>query len=122
MNEERLLELQTISYQIQQLQEQLQLIEEQFMELSVLSESLESLKHSKASDGLIPVGAGVFIEGAIKNTEKVILNVGSNVMVKKSIEDAKNLVEKQIHETREVAEQIKEEINHGLIELRKLEE
>ncbi|MDD5253616.1 MAG: prefoldin subunit alpha [Candidatus Nanoarchaeia archaeon] len=114
MNEEGLLDLQTLSYQIQQLQEQLQIIENQFTELSILSSALDEVKESKGKNSLIPLGPGIFAEAELKDTDKVLVNVGSEIMVRKTIQEAKELIEKQIEETRSLAELFKHEIEHSL--------
>ncbi len=92
------------------MQQQLQLLEHQLQELDQVKDAISEMK--KAENGqeiLVPLGAGVFSKANVKDNEKVIMNVGSNVAVSKSLDEAKVLVEKQIEELKNIQEQMNQE-------------
>ncbi|MGL6298600.1 MAG: prefoldin subunit alpha, partial [Methanobacteriaceae archaeon] len=62
---------------------------------------------------LVPVGAGSFINAEIKNTEEVIMSIGSGVAVSKNITDAKETVAEQ-------KEELTESLNNLLDNLQKI--
>ncbi|MDD5332027.1 MAG: prefoldin subunit alpha [Candidatus Nanoarchaeia archaeon] len=119
MSEE--INLQQISYQIQQLQQQLQIIEQQFIELSILKDALDEIKNSDKKDSLIPIGPGVFVKGKLEDKSKVIMNIGSDIFMEKNIDEAKELIEKQLKETKEVALELEDELNHQLSHIQGIE-
>lgn len=47
-------------------------------------EAIRSFPNSEVSDFLVPIGGGVFIEASAKPLEKLIVNIGANVMVEKT--------------------------------------
>jgi prefoldin alpha subunit len=69
------------------------------MEFNTLKESLDDLKNSKKDTKMFsPLGSGVFIKSEIKDTENVLVNIGSNVAIERPIPESKKLVENQIKE------------------------
>ena len=91
----KLLEYQLLSQQFGQLQQQLQTLDQQFEELETLSSDLSSLKNQKDSPTFSSLGGGIFVETEIKESNSVLLSVGSNVLVKKDKEEAIKIIEKQ---------------------------
>ncbi|MDE1846328.1 MAG: prefoldin subunit alpha [Candidatus Micrarchaeota archaeon] len=57
-------------------------------------ESLEKVKSIENTSMLVGLEAGTFIEVSTKQVEKVITNVGAGYLVEKSVEQAKEFVEK----------------------------
>ena len=98
---------------LQGLQEQLQLLQRQKNELDHLTDSLTELQKNKNEDTvLVPFGAGIFVQAKIENSEKVILNVGANVVVEKNIADTLALVAKQSKELQTIEQSMQEELAH----------
>jgi prefoldin alpha subunit len=105
--QQKYMELQMMAQQHNQIQKQMQLIQQQIEELNSTKEALDEI--SKAGIGkefLVPVSSGVFVKGQIKDTQKIIVNVGSNVAVDKTIPEAKSMVDEQLTEI----EQFKREL------------
>ena len=120
--QEKYVEFQVFSAQLKQMQQQFVNIEQQILELKSLSESLNKISDIKENnDSLIPIGAGIFLEGTIKNTKEAVITVGANVAVKKSMEETKELVKKQIEELEKImieTEHQMETLNEHLVELK----
>lgn len=93
------IEFQMIKQQVEQLQQQLQKFEAQSEELGSVIASLESFKKLKrGSEMLVPLASGIFAYAELKESQMVRVNVGSNVSVKKSVDDTAKLVKDQISE------------------------
>ena len=112
--QEKYVELQLLSMQIKQVEEQLNALDQKTFELVNLRESLHNLHHTKAnSKSFVPVGPGVFASGAIENTEEVLLNVGAGIMIRKNAHEAEESITKQIGQL----EDLTLELSHDLKEL-----
>jgi prefoldin alpha subunit len=78
------------------------LLERLLIESRSSLETLKSLEPGATEEVLIPVGAGVMLRSAPPKLEKVLVNIGSNVVVEKSKEDASKIMEersKQLEES-----------------------
>ena len=100
--QQRYFQLQVLDSQIQQLQKQHKLLEENAAELVFAKQGLDELSGaSVGSEILAPFSSGIFVKGVLSNNSEVIVNVGSNVAVKKSVPDAILLLDSQLGEVRE---------------------
>jgi prefoldin alpha subunit len=90
-----------IVYSMEVIRQQLEEIEGQIQSLALilqdLATSTEFLKNMKEVEGdsLIPIGRGLYIEGEVKNKERVVVSIGSNAYKKATIEDALNILEER---------------------------
>lgn len=120
--QEKYIEFQILSEQLNQLNQQFVNIEQHIFELKSLLDSIKKISEIKENqEALIPVGAGVYLKGTIKSKEDAIITVGANVAVKKSMEDVQILVKKQIEEMEKImieTENQVEAINSHLIDLK----
>jgi prefoldin alpha subunit len=67
-------------------------------EARVASATIQGTSAEGEAETLMPVGAGVYIRTMVPPVKKVLVNLGSNVAVEKSREDALNFVEARIKE------------------------
>ncbi len=115
---EKYLELQILNQQIRQLQQQIANLENQAMELEVLEDNLEELKKVKeGTEILVSLGAGIFAKASLKDNKKLIMNVGSNTMVKKEVDEAKKVVTDQIDQMKTLIEDISMELEHAAVRI-----
>jgi len=97
--QKKYVELQMMQQHIQQMHQQIEQFDTQLVELNNVIEALEDFKSTKKdSPALVPLASGIFAYAEIKETEFVRVNVGSNVSVKKSVQDTVELVKQQIVE------------------------
>jgi len=111
MNEEELqqkyIEIQMLEQQLKMLQQQMLKIDEQVIEIRLALENLDDLKSTpKGKEILVPLTQGIFLKSELKDNEKLIVNVGANVTVEKTIEETKDLLKKQITKISEYREEI----------------
>lgn len=103
--------MQELGTRMKFLEEQMQKLEQQLQELANVKETVEEISNVEAGkDLLIPLGAGVFIRAKVKETDKVVMNVGSSVVVEKDIRDASQLVSNQLIALEEVKEKMTAEL------------
>jgi prefoldin alpha subunit len=109
--QEMYLNLQLLDQQIKQTQKQVQVLNNQLVELSMTKQSLDDLKEiNKGTEILVPISSGIYSKAELKDNNELIVNVGSNVTVKKNIEETKKLVNDQIEELAKIQIQMNTEL------------
>jgi prefoldin alpha subunit len=88
-------ELNMYKGQADMLNQQIETLKATISDLSIAMETLDSIKGKNKPETLVPIGAGSFLITEIKNTEEVIVGLGSGAAVKKKIDDAKDSIEDQ---------------------------
>ena len=100
---QKYMELQQIDQQMKQIQKQLMLLDEQIQELHITKQALDDIKNTEPGTGILaPVSSGIFISSELKDNKEVRINVGSGTVVKKSIPEAKELIQKQLDEIKKI--------------------
>jgi prefoldin alpha subunit len=74
------------------------LLEGMLVECRSSLDTVKGLGSSSAEEVLIPVGGGVLLRASPPKTDKVLLNIGANVVVEKTRDDATKLVEARVSE------------------------
>ncbi len=105
------LEQQMIQQNLMNLKNQLLSLKSQTEELIRLKEDLISIKEVKDRKTLVPLGAGIFLESELKQPKEVVMNVGSNILVKKDFDSSAKILDKQIEELTNIQAQLEKEIN-----------
>ncbi|EKF85413.1 prefoldin subunit alpha [Methanobacterium formicicum] len=93
--EEIINELNAYKAQADMLNQQVETLNATISDMTIAQETLEAIKGEKSPETLVPIGAGSFLIAEIKNTEEVIVGLGSGAAVKKTIDDAKMSIEQQ---------------------------
>ncbi len=105
--QKRYVEFQAISQHLNQMQQQLMLMHQQIVELTNLSNSLEDLEKVKTpAKTYSQLGSGIYVEGELKNSKKVLVNVGSDVIVPKTVSESKDMINKQLNDLKSLAEKL----------------
>jgi len=121
--QEMYIEYQRLMQQIQQLQQNLQEMEKHISDLARLKNNLNSIsKIEEGQETLMPLGSGIFIHGEIKNTQQVIMNVGTNICINKTIIEALETVDNQMNEVSNVAIQMEQEIEKTSSRIEQIQE
>ena len=104
---QKYMELQLLMQHVQELNQQIERAQEQFAQTTALKTYIEDFANAKKGDRVYAgVGPGMFVEASLEETGKVLVNIGANVAVYKSLSDTKNLVEKQTKDLQEVMEKM----------------
>ena len=90
------LELQFLDEQMKQIQKQITMLDEQLVELNNTIQALDNFnKTAIGSNILVPLSPGVFANAELKNNKELLVNVGSNIVVKKNVDETKELLKKR---------------------------
>ncbi len=92
-----------------QLQQQLQAVERGVNELQSLSFGLDELPGSEGKEILAQIGRGIYAKAKIIS-EELMVNIGDNNFVTRSIPEAKELLEGQIKKLQEVESDLEKSI------------
>ena len=106
----RLFENEIMRAHIEELDKQIADITAKQNELEFLKEGLFQLKGQKDKEMLFPMGAGILAHGKIISDEKVIVNVGANTLVEKTIPEAQKIIDAQLDELASVKQLMENEI------------
>lgn len=106
--QEELLKLQLLENQVNQYEEQLKIIEEQIIELNHLKKDLEFLENSKESEIFSEFGKGIYIKSSAK--KELMVDVGSKILVPKSFNEIKTVIENQIDKFNKIKPEISNHI------------
>src|SRR3989344_6118991 len=121
--QKKYLEFQLLNEKITHLQEQHSTIESHINELSSLLSSLDEVKKlSNNNEILIPLSNNIFAKAKIGNTEKLLVGVGSNILVEKSKDEAYSLIEEQRRELSIVMKKLEEELIKIVTRIKSLQE
>ena len=105
--QELYVKLQMVHGQIKEVEKQTQIFNNQIVELTATVQSLDDFKKLKEGDEiLVPLNQGMYAKAELKNNKDLLVNVGSNVAVKKNIEDTKQLISGQVTEIMKVQQQM----------------
>ena len=109
------LEYQFLQQAIAQMHQKKAIIQNQMSEFFGLMENLESLKNSKKDSQIYAaIGSGVFVRAELKEKDNVLVNIGSNVALERSVQDAKKLVANQLDELKSLLKQLDADIEENI--------
>ena len=112
MDNDKMAEMQMIEYQIRQMQQILENIDAQLNEVSSTKDALGEFGALKGTEeAFFPLANGIFVKGRLSDSKLVRMNIGSNVVVEKTIADAIIMMEKQYSEMNEYREQLVKQLN-----------
>ncbi len=111
MEQERIIQAARIEQIARQLEYNLQLIDAEIAELGDFKNNLNFLAESKEKEMLSSLGKRVFIKTKIEDRDKLFIEVGAGVVVRKSPAESLKIVEKQISRLKEAGLQIASQLN-----------
>ena len=117
--QELMFNLSMYEQQIKQLQEQQQAVEQALVDSSSLSLNLENLKGGKDKEIVASIGKGIFAK-AVLTSEDLLVDVGGKNLVKKSIKEAQELINKQVVRLEEIKQELDKNLNDINSELMKM--
>jgi prefoldin alpha subunit len=117
--EEILFKLSLIEQRSQEIKQQIEAVDNQVSELENLKSCFKNIEKSKNKEMLANLGRGVFIKTKIDD-EKLFVNVGSKIVVRKTPEEASKIIDGQIKEMNELKEEFVHNLEHLNSELAEL--
>ncbi len=101
----KVIEFSMLEEENKRLEQQMQLTEQQMQVFHQLKAHLEEMAKHKG-EFLASVGSGVFMKSELLDNKKVLINVGSGVIVEKTVGGAGKIIDKQARKIEEVREEI----------------
>ena len=103
---ELIIEFEYLEKQIQTTTEKLDALDKQAIQLKSSIDAITILSAKSEHESLVPIANGVYVEATVKNTKKFVVDVGSDVAVPKTSEEALDIFEVQLAATHEYQEKI----------------
>jgi prefoldin alpha subunit len=88
----------------QDIQNQMQTLQMLEVEMEKTEEALKNLKEGK--NALFNLGSGMFISGEMKDTNKILVNVGSNILIEMNVDNALRFTTERKKEVSEAKEEL----------------
>ena len=118
---QKYLQLQMAAEQMKGMHAQLQSLETKATEIEGSIRSIEEIKGKKSAPMLVPVVEGIFLSAELKESTEVVVNVGAGVCVKKTIDDARAMLEDRYGEMAQYAKEMQAELERCAEEVRGIE-
>ena len=94
--QEKYLQFQQLQQHLEQITQHLEMLHQQQQEIVFSIEALKELQAAKPhTEILAPVANGIFFKAELKGRQKLLVNVGADVTVEKTIPEVIELLEKQ---------------------------
>lgn len=119
--EEYILQLSMLEQQAREIQQQLGLVNQKIRDMDILKNSIEKIREAKENEFLAPLGEGLFIKSKIEDKE-LFINVGSKIVVRKSIKEIDVIIEKQVHQLEELRSKMEKETERLNLQLQSIVE
>ena len=74
------------------IQQQIELIQASIAEVDALSNTLNDIEGQDSVEAFVPVGAGSFVKGELKDTDEIIVSIGAGLAVKKDADGAREII------------------------------
>ena len=108
--QQKMMELQILNQQSEQLRQQLANLEEQMSNLKNLEESLGALgKEEVGKEMFSPLSSGIFMKTNLRDNKEVLVAVGAGVVVQKSVKEAGDMLKDQEKKMELVLIQVRDE-------------
>ncbi|MEK6886755.1 MAG: prefoldin subunit alpha [Nanoarchaeota archaeon] len=105
MNNEN--ELRALNMQAQMISEQLNRVDSGLMEIDYLKTSLDELSSVKENTEILtPISNGIFAKAKLEKIKNLMVNVGNGIVVEKTLEETKGLLDERISEMNEAREKL----------------
>lgn len=103
--EEKVVELNILNSRMQELEQQMQIIEKQISELHTTYSALKELEETnRETEMLSSMGQNVFVKSKLSDNQEVHMDVGAKVFVKKTVQEAKDIITNKTDEFVEMRE------------------
>lgn len=97
---------------VNELQSRINLTNSALTELRVSSMTLEGLEEEKKDAQLfVPIGGGSYVKARLETAKKVVVGIGADVAVERSLKDAKGELEARVAELEKTREALVQQFN-----------
>ncbi len=101
---------QMLNQRLEEIKSHLDQVQQRMIELETTNQAVEDMSSiKKESEVLIPLGSGLYTYGKSSSVEKILVDIGAGVMVKKDVNDAKKKIEDNKKEVEHALESMQKE-------------
>ena len=94
------------------MQSRISMMNSAIAELRISNVTLEGLeKEKKGAQLFVPVGGGSYVKAKLEDTQQIIVGIGADVAVEKSLKDAKAEVETRLSEMEKTRQAMSQQLN-----------
>jgi len=120
--QEKYMEFQTMQYQLQELQQANEKVDEELINLNALKQALDDFSKLKEGDEiLVTVANGIFAKAKLMDSKKLKMSVGADITTTKTVGGVKNFVEKQEDSLKTLKEKLNEDMQNIFSKLKNSE-
>ena len=121
------MQLQMLQQQIEEVNTHLEMFAQNHSEMEISINAIKELDKTKIDNEILaPIANGVFLKAKLLDNKKLIVNVGSNITVERTIPEVIKLLEEQKKEaaqTLEAAQEVMQQLNtQGRMIIKEIEE
>jgi len=111
--QQKMMEYQMMEEKMKQIGQQRDLFATKLMEIEQTEQAIREIEKSKQEDVFIPLGSGLFLPGKIDKKEKIIVGIGSDIIMEKGSEEIKKILE----ERKKILENGMENIQNNMLQI-----
>ena len=94
--QQNLLELQQLQHELERISQQQEMINQQLLDLDISKNALKTINQTKiGTEILAQVSNGIFVKSTLAENQKLIVNIGSNVTVEKTVDEVVSMLDEQ---------------------------
>lgn len=94
--QEKYMQFQYLQQQLEQISQHLEMLNQQNADLDISINAVTELGKTKIDNELLaPIADGIFFKGELKDNKKLIINVGMNTTVERTVPEVVKLLENQ---------------------------
>lgn len=109
--EEKVIELNLLNSRMQELEQQMQVIEKQISELHTTYTALKELEETQTETEMFAsIGQNVFVKSKLADNQEICMDVGAKTFVKKTVQEAKDIITKKTDEFIDIREKATKQI------------
>ncbi len=113
IDQTKMLQLEMLKEQGQQMAQQKAQISMQVQELEYTQNTIKDLKNAKkGTEMMIPIGTGMYVKGKIESVDDIITAIGGNVAVGKTLDEVKEIINDRMKRMKELEVQIDSELEN----------
>lgn len=109
--QEKILQYRLLEDRLRQLTQQRSLLLGKLPEMEATKETLSEVLKSKENEILVSIGSATYAKGKLMRTDKVIVEVGADIALEKTIESACEILDKRKKNLENAIKKFESEIN-----------
>jgi len=115
--------LQMIEQQMKETQRHIKTLQSQQEDLLGSIQAMHDIKNvAVGSEILVPITNGIFVKGTLQEKDNVIVNIGAQTAVTKTLADARELLEQQYKEVEQVVVQLTQDLQELYAQAQQVEQ